>query len=261
MSARAATLVVLAVSVASCATRVFTRPSGAGAPAPDALAIWAAVSARCATVDNDFPTLELRGGRFGGRQVPTVTILGALTADGGVHLSARYRSQGLFVLKGTAERALLELTVDAHEYVIAPAVDIVDALIGVRVTPAMLLTILTGCATAPGPATGGVRYDRLLAVDLPDARVYLESRGGVWRVAARDLEGLRVDYPKYAGEWPRDVLMEPAGDPSATLRLRVLEHNLNYQPVEPALFAVAAPAGAREITMADLRARIGREGR
>lgn len=263
---RSAAIVGLCMALAigaGCTPKVAARPTTPGQPAPDGPAAWAEAMAPCKGLDTDAPVMQLAAGRIGGRRVSGVAVLPALTVRNEVRLSASYGGRSLFTLSGALERALLELPpLDdvPREHVIARADEIVAVLIGLRVEPVDLLRAITGCVAAGDPAIGEpARHGSLIAIRTKSATVYLQQRSGRWRLALADLPALQIDYRAHAGDWPSDVVLSsvPASAEPATVRLRIQQHNINSPELLPAAFVVRIPPGSREITLDDLRRRLG----
>ena len=261
---RPAVIAGLCVALAgggACAPKVLARPSGAGVPAPDAPAAWAEATTSCRGVETGAPTIELAGGRIDGEGVPGLTVLGGLTVRNEIRLSATYRGQSFFTLSGTLDRALLELPAfrDApREHVLARADEIIEVLIGLRIQPVDLLRLITGCVAAGEPAIDAARHGSLVAIRTKDAKIYLEQRSGRWRMTMADLAGLQADYRAWSGDWPADIVLSSVPAATATVRLRVRDPLVNSPDLLPAAFVVRIPSGSREITLDDLRRRLGR---
>lgn len=248
---------------AACTPKVAARPTTPGQPAPEGVAAWAAAVAHCHNVDSDAPVMELASGRIGGRRVSGVSILPALTVRNEVRLSASYHGRTLFTLSGALDRAILELPPlddEPRAHVIARADEIVEVLIGIRVQPVELLWAITGCVAGSTELREPLRHGSLIAIRTKSATSYLQQRNGRWRVALADLPALQVDYRAHLGDWPSDVVLSsvPASAEAAVVRLRIQKHLINSPDLQPAAFVVRVPAGSREITLDDLRRRLGR---
>jgi hypothetical protein len=249
-------LVGVMTCAGGCAARRFERPTGPAVPAPEAAAAWQAATATCRDVRTAQVRLRLVF-RAGTRRFPAVT-LGAAFDDRGraMALEARVGTAAFFTLAGSADQATLVLRDGRH--VRAPAVDIVEALIDVKLEPARLLAILTGCLTPTPEFRQAVRRDRSLEVTAPDAVAYLEQTSeGSWRLRAGTFDGLDVDYRELGPSWPRSLEIRSradAGKPAMSIaisRLEIIEPNA---PLEASLFQLVLPPGATSISLAELRA-------
>jgi hypothetical protein len=242
-------------ATAGCASRAFVRPAGPGVPAPDAAAAWEDVSRTCRGLSGIQAALGLTG-RIGDQRIPGLagaTLYAAVSSTGAIGLEARVSSQLAFRMGGTAERSTLFLPAD-NRVVIAPASDIVDALVGVRVTPERLLALLGGCMTRSDVVTRAARHEALLEVSTADATVFLEQRAGSWVVRAAAADGLTMQYRR-SDDRIRDIVLESApgsgSDVSLVLRIKEIDR---APSLVPAMFAVAVPDDARAITVEELRA-------
>lgn len=249
-------LVGVMTCTGGCAARRFERPTGPAAPAPEAAAAWQAATAACRDVRTARATLRLVF-RAGTRRFPTVT-LGAAFDDRGraMALEARVGTAAFFTLAGSADQATLVLR--DGRYVRAPAADIVEALIDVRLEPARLLAILTGCLTPTPEFRQAVRRDSVLEVTAADGVAYLDQTSeGAWRLRAGTFDGLDVDYGPLGPSWPRSLEIRAradAGKPAMSIamsRLDIIEPNV---PVEASTFQPVLPPGATSISLAELRA-------
>ncbi len=248
-------LLGLMLCAGGCAARRFERPAGPTAPAPEAADAWQAVTASCRNLRTAQARLRLVF-RAGSRRFPAVT-LGALFDTGGrMALDARVGSGSFFVLGGSADQATLVLR--DGRYVRAPAADIVEALIDVRLEPARLLAILTGCLTPTPEFRQGVRRGRVLEVTADDAIVYLEQTPeGAWRLRAGTFDRLVVDYRSFGPSGPRSLEIRSQPDatrPTLSIAISQLEISQPAGLVDESLFQPVLPPGATAISLAELRA-------
>jgi len=241
-------------AAAGCASRAFIRPAGPGLPAPEAAAAWEDISRTCRSLSGVQAALGLTG-RIGDQRIPGLagaTLYAAVSSNGAVGLEARVSSQLVFRIGGTADRATLFLPAD-NRVVIAPAGDIVDALVGVRVTPERLLALLGGCMTRSDVVTRAARHGALLEIATADATVFLEQHDGSWGVRAAAADGLAMEYRR-SGDRIRDIVLDstPGSRSEVSLVLRIKQVDL-APTLAPAMFAVAVPDDARSMTLEELR--------
>ena len=217
--------------------------------------MFANATTACQKVDNDYPTIDASG-RVDGRMF-ALRVIGAITRAGQIRLDADYRGRNIFSLSGANERALLVYAYDEglEGYVLARTDEILDAIIGLRLTGTDLLMLLTGCVTPETAVDSAQRFGELLAVRAGGRTVYLRQREGLWRVVGGDLSGLRVDYPTHQDAWPAQVVLAADPEGTSSVRLRVRRHDINRSDVNPETFAITPPVNARQMTLADLRAR------
>ena len=248
-------IVALALSSlgAACGTRAFLRPAGPAQPAPDAGAAWTEATAACRPVTAYAASLDLSG-RLGAQRIGRLagaTLDVAVTQAGQVGLEARASGQFIFRLGGTADRAVLVLE---DRIVTAPASAIVEALIGLKISPAFLLAILTGCVSVSPTVERAGRFGDVIEIANADATAYLTRQAGSWRVRAGQSGGISFDLTKYDRGLPHEIsLRSAAGDgPAVAVTLRVTRADAN--PSLPAgAFTVTEPPGSTPMTLDELR--------
>jgi hypothetical protein len=246
---------VIASLVPGCAGRRFAVPTGPAVPAPEAASAWDAATRACRDVRAATATLRLSA-RAGRCRIPSVRVGLALDGSRAVALTAQVGGTSLFRLAGPAEQATLFLR-DGPRALRAPAADIVEALVGVKLDPARLLALLSGCLTPRPELVRGVRRDGLIEVTTPDSVAYLaEVDGAGWRLRAGTFEGLQVDYARQGPTSPREIqirsLPSAAGAP---ISITISDLEIDPNPSLPTtLFDPPATAGAAPISLEELRA-------
>jgi hypothetical protein len=250
---RVLTAALAAIGAASCAARMFVPPTGPGAPAPEAAAAWDEATKECRTVTSFAPTLRL-GGKVSGASVPGLTVLGAVTADGGIRLQATGGGRTIFELAGTNDRATFYWRED-NKVAIARAEELVEALVGLKLGADALLPILTGCVTRGESGSRGERYGDRLAVSTPTSRVFLQRERSGWRARYADVQGLAVQYKWEQAAWPREItIAAQRGTPSEVrLTLRIDEGPIVNPALGPETFALNVPSTATPMTLDELR--------
>jgi hypothetical protein len=250
---RTLALVLVAIGAASCAARMFVPPTGPGVPAPEAAAAWDEATKECRTVTSFAPTLRL-GGRVSGASVPGLTVLGAVTADGGIRLQATGGGRTIFELAGTNDRATFYWR-EENKVAIARAEELVDALVGLKLGADALLPILTGCVTRDESGSPGERHGDLFAVSTPTSRVFLQRERSGWRARYADVRGLAVQYKWEQAAWPREItIAAQRGTPSEVrLSLRIDEGPIVNPALGPETFALNVPSTATPMTLDELR--------
>lgn len=232
---------------AGCATGGFVRPSGTPTPFPDGPLVWDGLTRACGDVSAYQAQLRVSG-RVNGQRVPGLDAGLALDA-GRLAMMARAGARNVFHIAGRAEGLTLLLQLDGR-VVRGPAVDVIDALVGVRVEPAQLLAALTGCLMADADVTATERVGRLARITTADGIVYLRPRGSDWHLAASEFDGIIVDYRRVVEGWPRDLVIRQGSE--VALRFEVIEFVRN-PPLQPGLFEVSVPASYIEVPAASLR--------
>lgn len=247
-------LIAVSLAFSACGGGVFVRPAGPGEPAPDAAAIWRAATADCRNARAVQAALGLSG-RVRGRRVPGLagaTVFAVATPDA-MALEGRLPGQLLFKLGGTAERATLLLPTN-NRVVVAPAAEIVDALVGIPVGPDRLLALLGGCVTRAGDIDRGTRVDGLIEIVAGGTAVYLEQHRE-WRPRAGFFDGLMVDYDRDGSGAVRRIQFRSTPSSPVPVSLSLAVKDVNHQPVvTPAMLGVVVPDDARPMSVGELRA-------
>lgn len=250
-----ALVTLVCVLSAGCAAHRFTFPAGSGLPAPDGPSAWTEATQGCRAVGTYSATMFMSA-RVGAERFPGITVFSGLTDTGSFLLQGRAGlGQRLFDLAGGADPATLVLYRE-DRYTVGPAMDILEALVGIRLGPERLLAILTGCVTRSDVVIRAAWHDDVLEVDTGDARVFLRWRDGRWQPRASFVDGLEVDFTRIVGGWPQEVNLQtgPGQSPQASLRVILEDVQINVD-LNPAAFDLAVPETAVFITLDELRAR------
>jgi hypothetical protein len=182
-------------------------------------------------------------------------VLAGLTSDGQIRLEAAGPFGAAFVLAGTAREATLVLR--DNRVVTAPADRILEALVGVSLDPASLLTVLTGCGLADGPIVEAARFTDLLAIQTSEGRAFLRSVADHWRVVAVERAGLLVDYardPARSEVWPRQARLSSLPGQTPAVALSVAQDQIEVNvPFPSGAFTVTRPPVAAPLTLEELR--------
>lgn len=232
---------------------MFVPPAGPGAPAPDAATAWEEATKTCQAVTTFAPTLRLSG-RVSGSRVPGLTVLGAVTAAGGLRLQATAASRTIFELAGTNERATLYWRED-NKVATARADELIAALTELKLGADALLPILTGCVTRGQSVPAGERYGNDLKISTDTGPVFIRQERSGWRVKYGEVQGLQVHYVWQDAPFPREVvLVSQRGTPSEVqLRLRMDEGPIVNSPLGPETFALTVPSTAVPMTLDEVR--------
>lgn len=248
---------VLAVGVASCAPRTVqvALPRGEGQPMA-AAALGAhldALSAPCR--DLGALTADLRiAGRVNGDRVRGTLQVGV--ERGGVRLEGVPPfGAPVFILAGRAGDATLLFPRDGVFVDKVPVSALIEAVVGVALTPPDLLALLGGCGIPAGTPTGAHSFGNGWArLDFPDdVRMWLRQEGPsapALRVA--DTRDWRVDYeaPR-AGQPVRGMLTRKGGAATALSFEVAAPERLSALPEEA--FDVSVPADARALPLEHFR--------
>jgi len=249
-----ASLLVIAALVPGCAGRRFVVPSGPAGPAPDAASAWDAATRACRDVRAASATFTLAA-RAGSCRIPRVRVGLAVDDGRALGLAAQVGGTNIFRLGGPADQSTLLLR-DGPRTLRAPAVDIVEAIVGVRLDAARLLALLTGCLTPRTDFGRGARRDGLLEVTAGDSVAYLENIDGQgWRLRAGAFDQLLVHYTRMGPTAPREIEIRSdasAGRPAIAITISALDLDSTSPP--PSAFAPPDVAGATPMTLEELRA-------
>lgn len=232
-----------------------TLPAGPGAVRADYAPIFAAATASCREVRTFTADLGLSG-RTGPQKVRGHVLAGfapsALRLEGVAPFGGP-----VFILVAEDGRGTLLLTRDHRALMSAPPADILQALVGVSLSPDDLLAVLTGCLKGAAAPAGARAFGAdWLAVDLTGGGVaYLNRKNTEWRLVAGLLNGLEIQYGDPLGGLPRSVRIQSADagqTPNVDLAVRLQSFEMN-----PALgrdaFSIIIPPDASPITLDALR--------
>jgi hypothetical protein len=183
--------------------------------------------------------------------------LAGLTSAGQIRFEAPAPfGRPAFILAGSAVSATL-VTRD-NQVLMAPAADILEALVGVSLEPAALLTFLSGCGLAGEAVQPPTRYGDLLSIRTSEGRAFLASIAGHWRVSAVERGGLVVEYrhdPSRSEVWPRQIFLNSAPGRRPEIALSIAQSQIEVNvPLEASAFTVSAPQNATPLSLDDLRA-------
>jgi outer membrane biogenesis lipoprotein LolB len=242
----------VALTVA-CGPRRVQFPSDPGSPLPNYAEIHADVTAACRGARTLEAELGLRG-QAGGRR-----LSGRLRT--GFERPASMRLEAVapfgppaFILAARGDQAVLLLPRDERVVKGQSAEAILGALTGVTLAPADLQAILTGCVLpASKPVGGRLHANGWASIDLDGGATMYLHRMGTWQVRAARRDGWEVDYPQWQGQFPQVIRLRSAREPAnvdLTATLAQIEVNVD---VNPAAFTIDVPAGARPLSLEELR--------
>lgn len=138
----------------------------------------------------------------------------------------------------------------------APPEEILAALTGVRLAPADLLAVLTGCVVPdPRPTDGRLHGNGWASIALESgATVYLQPQGGAWRVRAARRDAWQIEYVSGQGRFPQSVRLQslsPAVPVDVTTTVGQVATN---EPIVQEAFEVDVPPDAQPLSLDELRA-------
>ena len=251
-------LVVVAVT-AGCAGRAVILPSGPSTPVPQFAQLFDAATARCRPVDTLTAEIALSGraGRtkLRGRVIAGMARPGSIRLEGVAPFGAP-----VFILVARGPETILLLPRDRHVLTGVPAADILQALVGLALTPDEMRAILSGCLTPEPEPIAGRRYGNgWIAIDVAGGATafFRETPAGL-TLAAGTVGALTIEYPTFAAGFPERVRIRSGGVAAAseavasdlTLRLSQVETSV---ALGPEVFSVDVPEDALPLTLAELR--------
>jgi hypothetical protein len=200
-------------------------------------------------------TAELRlSGRAGDERIRG-TLLTGLAAPAAIRFEAVAPfGAPVFILGGRDNRATLLLPREDRVLRDAAVPELLERLTGLSLGADDLRLILTGClAREARPADGRAWPDGWRAVTVGDGvTAYLRDIDGAATIVAADHGTWRVDYANHANGWPRLVRLRSATDSRIDLTATIDQLEINTG-IDDRAFAVDVPAGARPMTIDDLR--------
>jgi hypothetical protein len=246
------------LAAAACAPKVnLALPTGAGTPLADLAAAEQAARGACTT--HPAITADLRlSGRIDGDRVRGTLQVGvthdAMRLEGVAPFGAP-----VFVLAAQSGRATLLLPRESAVARGDSAAALLDAVVGVALTPADLLAVVSGCGLADRSIRGGATFgDAWTRIDLEggDRRLWIRRMGtaGAPAVVAAEDDRWRVEYTRRDAGWPTAIrLVQRAAGPVRTDAVFAVDAPEAMEALPDGALDVEIPKGAREVALADLR--------
>jgi hypothetical protein len=242
------------VLVAACAPKPPSLPSGTGTPFPDYLSAYQQATSSCRGLKTLSASMALSG------KVGTTKLRGRI--DAGFEAPGRARLEGLapfgkpvFILVADADRATLVLPREDRVLRDAPPDEIVEALAGIRLSPDVLRTVISGCGLGlPPPDDGRAFANGWVSVSAADDVTYLRRRADTWEVAAATRGSLTVTYGDDPAGRPTTVRLraQSPGGVSADLTLQLSDVDRNT-PLDSRVFIPELPEHPVPMTLEELR--------
>lgn len=244
------------VGLSGCAPKVVVQtPAGEGTPVADLTAVQAHVDAVC--TEPAALTADLRlSGRIDGDRVRGTLQVG-VTADSVRLEGIAPFGAPVFVLAGRPGQAVLLLP---REPAVARGVspgELLDAVVGVPFGPADLRALIAGCGVTGRHVHAASTFPQgwtRVVVDA-DRILWLRAAGGEPPVLVAASDGMwEVSYTRDGATWPSTIrLRRRAEGRAATDASFVVDAPEALATLPAAALDVTIPAGAREVTVADLR--------
>jgi len=252
-SRTAALSLFAAAGVAACGGgRRINLPSGTGTPFSDAAPAYEEAVKECRGVRTLQATLGLSG------RAGSTPLRG--NVDAGFAAPERIRLEGrpplgrpVFILVAGGSATTLYMPRDNRVLRdVAPA-SIVEALVGLPLTPGELRSLVSGCGFGAATPAGGRQYSKgYVAVDTGGATTYLRRQDNIWRVVAATRAPLTVLYSQFTSGRAAALRVVSTGTPRADLTVRLSDVSINVS-MDDAVFAVDVPAAAQPLTIEELR--------
>ena len=253
-----AAAVGVVLATAACAPRVrLELPTGAGTPLTDLATAERAARTSCRT--HPAITADLRlSGRIDGERVRGTLQLGVTREAVRLEGLAPFGAP-VFVLAAQPGSAVLLLPRETAVARGTSALELLDAVVGVALTPQDLLAMVSGCGVAEWSVSGGATFSGgWTRLDLDQARtLWLRTAadGTPLLVAAHDGRW-RIEYTRTSADWPTAIRLRAAGsggESSRTDAILALDAPEAMARLPEGALEVEIPDGAREVALADLR--------
>ena len=242
--------------VQACTSKALILPTGPGQFYPDYESTLLSATTRCSAVETLSAELTVSG--RAGKDRLRSRVLAGLVQPGSVRLEGVAPFGGpTFILTATPTHSTLLLPRDSRVLVGVPAQDILDALIGVRLTPDVLRRVLSGCLVSSSEPVGGRAYGtKWLVVDTRDGdENYLQFDKDLPKLVAVRTGNLFTKYSNFLGAVPRRVQMTRFGVSGAIeVEVTVLLEQIRVNTqLGKEIFSVDIPTTFVPITLEDLR--------
>jgi len=223
-------------------------PSGTGTPFAEFASAYQEAVAECSTIQAVTAELALSG-RAGTTKLRG-RITAGLAAPADIVLEGLYFGKPIFVLIGRGGTAMLFLSRENRILRKEDPSAIVEALVGVPLSPAELRSAVTGCGLQQVSPSGGRAFGAdWVVVESGNGNAYLRRIEGRWRVAAAMRNGITVQYADFAAGRPATVFVKTD---VADIALRVSGVEVNV-PLDPRAFDFEVPKDATPLTLEELR--------
>jgi hypothetical protein len=257
MTWRASVVLAAAVATASCAAPILKLPSASGAAARDGAEAFSQAFTTCRGIRTLTAEVSV-GGRVNGQRLRARLQLGlAQPASAYIEAPAPFGAP-IFVFAAVNDDATLLLPRDQQVLEHGRPADVLEAIAGVPLAPAGLRATLTGCVADGETRTNATQPDEHWRVFPGDDELYLhrDRDADPWHLVVvmhrSPGSAWRAEYRDFMGNMPRSIHL--ISTPSARFDLQLTLSNVELNvPIEPETFRVRIPAGARPLTIEELR--------
>ena len=260
---RRAVCIACCIALTACAPKApITLPSDPGTPFPDFAAVHARLSTACAGVRT--LQMEMRLSGSAGDEKVSGTVFAGFERPMSMRLEGVAPIGGpVFILAARGGSATMLMTRSKEIIRNAPPEAILEAMTGVALVPADLLSVLTGCVLPePKPISGTLHAGNRAAIEIETASqpgaarqtamLYLRQLRGEWQLQVARRDRLQVEYTYGgAGQFPESVRLIST-TPRVNLNAALSQIETNTA-IDPAAFAVVEPKDVTTFTIEDLR--------
>ena len=252
-------LACVTLAIGACAPRLLELPAGPGEPSADGPSVVAAATAACRGVVSLVAEGAVSGRADGQRVRGRLHIGAAAPASARLEAVAPFGAP-IFILVARDGRATLLLTRPDRVLEHDNPAEVLEALTGLPIDPADLLTTLTGCDTRSESAE--VRHLgehwRMLRDTEGDVYFNRESASAAWRLVARvrrdpGQREWRVEYRDFIGAFPTALRFADQDRDRLDLRIALSQIERNVTLGGEA-FEIRLPPAAKPLTIEELRA-------
>ena len=243
-------VLLITTLLTACGPQRLALPAGAGTALTDYTPALSDARAQCETIKTLQAELAMSG-RAAGQRIRGRVLAGLVPGALRLEAVAPFGSP-VFILVADGSRGTLLLLRDRRVLQDAPPEEILNALVGLRLSPDDLRAVVSGCAKAVlDPASARAYGAEWIAVDLSSGgAIYLRRDAGRWRIAAARYQGLEIDYPAFSGGRPSRIVLRGT---ALDLGLGVSQVEVNGELPREKLVAVTVPAGVTPLTLDELR--------
>jgi outer membrane biogenesis lipoprotein LolB len=200
-----------------------TLPADPGTPLADFARIHDEVSKDCRAVRT--LTAVLRLSARAGSESFRGTVLSKFRRPDSMQLRMNAAFTTIFVLVANDRGATLLLNRDRRVVRDARAEEILDALIGIKLTPDDLQALITGCVVPEPRATGGRQHGSgWISIELDGGTtLYLQRARDVWRLRAARRGDWVIEYPAWqaGSRFPPQLWISTSGPVPVDLRAAI----------------------------------------
>jgi outer membrane lipoprotein-sorting protein len=246
--------VACAASIAAlsgCAARRVSLPSGPGTPFSDAGPAYEQAVKECRGVRTLRATLGLSG------RAGSTRLRGSV--DAGFEAPEKIRLEGrhplgrpVFILVSPGAQTTLYMPRENRVLQNVTAAEIVEALVGLKLAPHDLRTLVSGCGFEVGEPTEGRRYGDVVAATVGGTTTYMRQEHRAWRVLGATRPPLSVVYSGFVNGRPSVLQVRGGGSIPADVTVRLTDVDINVT-LEPNVFTVDVPERAEPLTIDELR--------